>query len=288
MIGLVGALVSSLGFGTANIVIKKSLSKLTIPQTLMMSTLSSAVFLIPVVLINKASDDLTQNAILTGILLAIMEISLYLVLYKAFEIANVSVATSMISTYPIFSAIVAILFLSEKLNLIKIGLIVLIVVGAILTSIKWGNVFKDGFDRNDLVRGLPWILLTIIIHAIYFPFLGQFTSSGSWEIRLLIIKMFASILIFSLFFLIQKKKITPPKNKIAFTSLLGLLEVIGWIGFTWTNSVNTGKTAIIIALQSSAALVTAVLAYIFLKERLSKLQYFGILLIIVCVTGLSL
>lgn len=288
MIGIVGALTSALGFGTANVVIKRSLSNLSIPQTLMMSTLSGAFFMSIFILLNGASERVTTNLLLLSFVFAVAEVILYLVLYKTFSVSNVTVATAVSGTYPIIATLFTVIVLSETIDISSFSFILLIVLGAILTSIRWEDVFKKGFNQGDLVQGFPWIIATTLIHSLYFPLLGNFTERGSWEIKLLLIKLFSALILFSVFFLIRKQTILPPKQKVPFTSLLGLLEVIGWAGYTWATSSTEGRTGVIIATLNSAALVTAVWAYFVLEEKLSKLQYTGILIIVTSVTALSL
>lgn len=288
MTGIIGAIIGAMGFGTANVVIKKSLSSLTIPQTLMMSTLSGVFFLFLFAFFNGGLQILSPNLILLSGLLACGEVILYLVLYKTFEVSNVTVATAVSGTYPLLATLFTVLVFSETLPLNKLGFIVLLVLGAIVTSINWSGVFKDGFDKKDLVKGFGWIVLTTLLHAVYFPLLGNFTSTGSWESKLLFIKIFSTALIFIFFYLYKRQSVLPPKDKVLFTSLLGLLEVIGWAGFSWATNSTEGQTAILIASLNSAALVTAILAYFFLNEKLSKIQYVGILMIIASLTGLSL
>lgn len=288
MIALIGALTSAFGFGTANVVIKKSLANLTIPQTLMMSTLSGAFFMFIFILLTGASETITTDLLVTTFIFALAEVFLYLVLYKTFSVSNVTVATAVSGIYPILATIFTVLVLSETIELENLGIIFFIVVGTILVSIRWEDVLKDGFDSKDLVKGFPWIMLTTVIHAIYFPLLGNFTDEGSWEIKLLLIKIFSAFILFSIFFVYKKQSVIPGKSKILFTSLLGLLEVTGWAGYTWATSNTEGETGIIIATLNSAALVTAVWAYFVLNERLTRIQYLGVIIIVASLTALSL
>ncbi len=103
--GILGAILGATGFGTANIVIKKSLSSLTIPQTLMMSTLSGALCLSVFSLVTGNFEVVTLNTILLSAVLSVMEVTLYLSLYKTFAISNVTIATAVIGVYPILSTL---------------------------------------------------------------------------------------------------------------------------------------------------------------------------------------
>lgn len=288
MTGLVGALIGSLGFGSANVVIKKSLSSLSIPQTLMMSTLSGAacLFIFAVLTGNFAPPAIP--VILAAAGLSLVEVVLYLMLYKTFAISNVTVATAVMGVYPLLSTLFTVFVLTEPLPLYKFGFISLLVLGGIVTSINWDDVFTRGFERSDIVKGIGWIVATTLIHALYFPLLGHFTAEGSWPTKLVLIKIFSAITLFVYFAVIKKQRVLPPKEMIPFTSLLGFLEMTGWAGFSWATNSTKGQTAILIATLNSSALVTAVLAYFFLSEKLSTFQYLGIGIIIAGLTGLSL
>lgn len=288
MLGILGAIIGATGFGAANIVIKKSLSSLTIPQTLMMSTLSGSICLAILAILTRGFEPLSVFLLASAAILACGEVILYLVLYKAFEVSNVTVATAVSGSYPILSIFFTVFVLKEPLTLKTFAFICLLVLGAIITSIDWAGVVKDGFSKKDLVKGFGWIILMTLLHAIYFPLLGTFTATGAWQMKLLLVKIFSAILLFTIFYVIKKQQVLPPKELVPFTSLLGFLEVVGWAGFSWATNSTEGQTAILIGALNSSALVTAVLAYFFLNEKQSKAQYIGILLIVVSLTGLSL
>ncbi|MFZ5376638.1 MAG: EamA family transporter [Patescibacteria group bacterium] len=287
MTGIIGAIIGATGFGTANIVIKKSLSTLTIPQTLMMSTLSGIFFLTIFALLSHGFADITLSTFLAAIALAGGETCLYLILYKTFDVSNVTVAAAVSGTYPLLSTLVTALLFSEFPSQSRLFFIFLLVVGGIVTSIDWNGVFKNGFDKKDLVKGFGWIVATTFIHALYFPLLGGFTANGAWQTKLLLIKIVSAILLFIVFFVIRKQSVLPSKDRMPFTSLLGLLEVIGWAGYSWASNSTDEQKAVLIAALNSSSLVTAILAYFFLNEKLSKFQYLGIIMIIVSLTGLS-
>lgn len=285
---IIGAIVSALGFGLANIVIKKALNNTSIAQTLLGSMLSGVFFLVLLVLFNGFTGNISWQMIVTLAILAIGEVALYLSLYKALEVSDVTVAVGIINTYPIVSTIVAILFLHEAVHFLTIVYILLLVFGAILISIDWADIKLNKFNKQSFSKGLPWALLSLLIHSIYFPSLGNVTSSGNWEIKLLIVKIFASIILFTWFVLIKRSKFVLTKNKILAGILLGLLEVVGWIGLSYASSNSIGLIAVIVALGSSAPLVTAIVARIYLKEKLHPFQYLGIIIVVVGLTLIAL
>lgn len=287
MLSIIGALTSAFGFASANIVAKKSLTNISTTKTLFTATISG-VFFLSILTIASGVETLQLETITYALFLAGAEVSLYLALYKAFSVANVSVASSVISIYPIGSLVFSVLFLGEIIVPLEVIFIFTIISGAILTSVRWDEVKKDGFDRGDLVKGFGWIMITTLVHVLYFPLLGEFTSTGVWEYRLLLIKAFSSLILFLVFRLISRREITVSRKQLPPLILLGLFEVIGWIGYSWAGTVeNALAQPIIIALQSSTPLMTAIGAYFFLREKLTKLQYLGIVVIVASLIGLA-
>jgi len=286
---LIGAILSAVGFGIANVVIKKLLGNTSIPQTLLMSFGFGVVFLLILNLIQGfPSTEYAINLLPTLALFAVGEVALYLSLYKAFDVANVTVASSILGIYPVLSIFYAMVFFQEIVLPIKIGIIVLMVVGAVLVGVDFSGILKNGFDKKDLAKGLPWVLLCLLLHAIYFPALGGLTADSFWQFKLLGIKFFATLILFVIFFVIKKNNFVIDKVKVGFGALLGLLEVIGWIGLSWASGNTVGQIAIIVAIGSAAPLVTALFARIFLKEKLTWIQYAGVILIFICLTAIAL
>lgn len=285
---IIGALLSALGFGTANIVIKKALGSLSTAQTLSLSMAAGVFFLTILSLINAQEPDLNRSIIISMALLGLGETALYLTLYKSLAVSDVTVAIAVLSTYPVLSTIYTIVFLDQPSSSLQLVFIVLMVIGGIVVSLDWNEVRKQGLQAKDFERGLGWILLCLLIHALYFPILSDFTAEGIWQIKLLGVKFFAVVFLVIIFALIQGQTIRVSMRKLPYVVLLGFLEIMGWVGLSWASNNSEGLTAVIIAIGSSAPIVTAILAYYFLAERISKIQYLGILIIIAALVGLSL
>jgi drug/metabolite transporter (DMT)-like permease len=288
MQGIIGAIISSLGFGSANIVIKKSVEDIAIPKVLFMSFASGTVVAFIYLLFTNNFEVLSNEVILVSVVLAFGEIILYLLLYKSFSAANVTVATSVLGIYPVLITFASIFFFGYVVTLNEWIFIILMILGAALISIDWAGVIKDGLDKTDITKGFGWIALCTIAHAVYFTAFGNFTDSGSLLFKLFLIKSFASIIFFVLVFVIIKKPPIPEKKNLGALSLLGLLEMIGWIGYGSAIANNIESVGVVTAALNLGSLVTAVLAYIILKEKLKPFQYVGIIIMIVGLTLLGL
>jgi len=72
------------------------------------------------------------------------------------------------------------------------------------------------------------------------------------------------------------------KNKSIIPRLtaVGFFEALGAGGVAWGFAASSDTTSIVIAVSSAYSLVTAVLAFFILKERLAGNQYWGIAMIV--------
>jgi len=289
LIAIIGSIMSAVGFGTANIVIKKYTEKLTLGQTLLNSMLAGVVILAIWTLLSGLPGDFSGSYLEKFLILGIGDACLYLFLYKTLRVSNVTIASTIMSVYPILSTFYAVLVLSEQVSVVTFVVIVLIVISAILVGIDWENVIKDGFDKGDLTKGIGWIAITTLLHALYFPALSDYMGSGDWGFKLLGVKVVA-LLLLGVFFLRREKRIPLLYHRAAKVwplVLLGLLETFGWIGLSWASESTEGMTSIIVALGSAAPIVTAVLAFFVLKEKLKPLQYLGIVIMMASIMALA-
>lgn len=275
-----GALVSALGFGIANIVIKKALGNTSSSQILLTAVFAGSCLLFAMNLTKGFPQTIPLELIFTFILFAFFEVGLSLSLYKAFEVADVTVASGVISSYPIISTLIAILFLNEVIHTNKLIFIFLLVIGAILISIDWKSLKTKRFGLKSFTKGLPWAVLCLLINAIYLPLVGNFTASGNWEFLLFGIKTTTFIFLFILFVVIKRVKIEMHPRKLLVASLIGVLSTIGWIGLSFASNNSVGMIGVIVAIGSAWPLVTAIGGRFFLKERLHSMQYAGIIIVV--------
>src|SRR5690606_14607273 len=138
------------------------------------------------------------------------------------------------------------LLLGEMVNATQFIWVIILVLGAIITSLDWRKVISDGLDKNDFTKGLGWIILTLLLHAIYFPTLADFTAGNFWYIKLLGIKLVVAGLLIFIFRFLRRSEIKIKQRNIAlYTVFLGFLEVIGWLGLSWASTNSEGLTAFI-------------------------------------------
>ncbi|MFH1863720.1 MAG: EamA family transporter, partial [bacterium] len=204
----------------------------------------------------------------------------YLALYKSFEVGKLSVVSPISSSYVILASLVSFFFFGETFSNLKIITLVLIICGVILTAIDIKGI-RDGLDLRDLSKGVPEALLVFLIFGIYVPFWDKFLEGSGWVIWVILVRIILAFFLVIYRKVIQKKDLGfNGKGLFYLLIFVAFFEALGSFGSSWGYHSSSNTTSIVTAATSTYPLITATLAFVFLKERLARYQYAGIALII--------
>jgi uncharacterized membrane protein len=199
--------------------------------------------------------------------------------YRALKKGKVSVISPINASYAIFTIPISIFFFQEHVSRSVLFLLAIVTLGVLLTSLDIKGIAKDGFDRKDLSKGVPDVLLNVLLLSIWIPFWDQFLSSNNWLMSLFLFKvMIMAILV--IFVLVKKINLKINDKKIfKWIIISGLLYSVGYISFDWGFG-TTPHTSLITALSATFPAPTLLLSRIFLKEKLQLTQWAGVGLIL--------
>lgn len=267
-----------LGWGTSDFFANEASDKVGHNKALFWSQLAG------LILIGFVALFFTKNLVLNPILIFLIILSGitytfgYLLFYKAFEIGNVSIVSAVVNFQNIFIIFISYFIFGQSLTKYQIPAIVLILFGITLVSINFNDLKKGSVA---LVKGVKETLLATIMFGIFFWPLNEYISErADWILVSFLTKLIALITLFILS-IIQKQKLTlnKPDSRLKLVILaVGLLEAIAILGMSF--GVAFGDMIIVSPIASSLTVVTVGLAMIFLKEKLTKSQSFGIIITI--------
>jgi len=199
--------------------------------------------------------------------------------YNGFNIGNLSVVSPIASSWSVITIILSLIFLNERLSLFQLLAILLIVLGIWLVSFNFNQFFK--LRKVDLLKGGKEGLIAMFMWGIMaFLFIFPSKLSASWFLPIMVHRCFliAIILFYSLIFK-QSLLITDDKFKnIKFLLVIGILDLMA--NFSLNFGAIIGKVSIISPVSSAFGAVTALLGIIFLKEKISASQIFGIISVV--------
>jgi drug/metabolite transporter (DMT)-like permease len=208
----------------------------------------------------------------------------YIFFYRALENGLVSIASPISSMWAAVAVIMGVLFLGEKLSGLQIFSIFLLIVGCLLVSTNIQEFFGAG--KKKLETGVKEGLIAMLAWGSIVVFVAPIIRTIGWFMPILISRTFSTIFLFGY---MKTRKI---ETKIDLLSpilviilLVGAMDVLGFIALNM--GISNFPVSFVTPIAAAYPLVTAVLAYIFYKERLVLNQYVGILGIVSGIVLLS-
>jgi drug/metabolite transporter (DMT)-like permease len=211
-----------------------------------------------------------------------------LALYRSFEIGKMAVVAPLSASYPALTVLLS-LFTGEHLKVTRAVGIALILAGALLvvrgetppeeSTRENDNSPPMTVPRSEAGRGIGWAVLSGCGFGVLFWLLGTWvvpsvgTAATVWMIRL------TSSLLTAVVILVWRQPIAPPREASVNSWLLGM-GVLDTGAFVLNNrGMLIEQVSVMGVLASLYGAVTITLAAVFLRERLSRWQWAGIVLI---------
>ncbi len=271
------ALLSLVSWGTESIFDKKSLEKLNPCNALSVRYFFVAVWLIITVILFSQLKFPSQELIPYLLFTDLIGAASIIFFFKAIKETSISLGLAIAKNYFLVTIATSIVLFNETLSLIQIVAVLLILCAVFLLS------FEKKEKKLVLGKGTVFALLTLFGWGAYFALikpivleLGALNASLYNESIIFLMILFYSI--------ITKKELKLKENKSnAFAFAASILLVIGSVSYNYSIIlIGASLTAIAVA---PTPIITSVLARFFLKEKLSRIKYFAI---IVSVIGLIL
>ncbi len=242
-------------------------------KSLFWSQLAGLGSILLLAIVFKTEFHISILAVILSPVAAIVYSAGYLFFFKGFEKGNVSIIAATMNLWAVFTMLFAFIFMGQRLSPIQTIGVVMILSGATLASIDWGNISKQKFQ---LSLGVKEAILGAFFFGIFWNISEIISEEIGWLFTTIFVKL--GIAIFLLVFsLITKQEFgltnTPAKTKYVI-ALMGMIEVaaVALVNYGLT----IGDAILITPIASALSIVTIALAVIFLKDKISKLQGFGI------------
>tara|TARA_R110000737_G_scaffold70420_1_gene98883 strand:- start:52 stop:846 length:795 start_codon:yes stop_codon:yes gene_type:complete len=231
--------------------------------------------------------SLNQQFLHYAVIACVMQIMGTLCLMAAFKYHNFAVATSLAKTEAIQVAVFGALLFSASLTFIGWISVIIGVVGVLLVS-KLKFTFKD-FLQNPgagfgLVSGLSLAITTLLIRQSSLALNSDLLLSAAVTLTFMITVQ--SIIFFIYIYCQDKRQFFVMVSQWRLCLFVGITSVIGSIG--WFTAASFQNAAYVKALGQVEFFITLFITYRIFKEKISPVEYLGMLLIIVSVLVLLL
>lgn len=283
LLAVFAGLAGMLGWGFADFFAKKTIDKVGDLTTLAWAHIYGAGIILGAVIVSSSISQ--RNFPIDGVELGklaffgALQACVYFFAYKAFAKGQLSLLNPVFSSYSAFVVILSVLFFGEVLGLSLFLVLVLVICGIIFTNLD-SSTFVTRRIKFLKVPGMSDILIAVGLASGWTVLWGNFVSGKDWLVyaAMMYLLMAGAILIKCV---VDGQNLKIGKKGIhGYFFLIGLSEIVAYAGVSLGYS-KTTHLSVIAVLSAAFSVPTLVLAHVFLKERITPLQYTGVLTVIV-------
>lgn len=274
---IIYALLASVFSGLTSVFAKTGIKNTDSILATFLRTIVISLFILLIVIFKENITDiflLDKKTLLFLILSGISNTLLWICYFKALDLGTVSKVTPVDKTSIVLTLILSSIFLNEKITTIKIISIALILLGTFLTIKKES---KDSKENR-------WILYAILT-AVFTSTTTVLSKIGIENTNTTLITFLRTIVVLIILTTITlfKKKYKYIKDiksrSWLFIILSGLSTSLSWLFYF--KALALGEASIVFPIEKLSLVVSILISIIFLKEKVSKKQITGIIIIII-------
>lgn len=279
-----------LGWGFADFFAKKTVDKVGDIVSLVWAHIFGTSFFVLIALFNLAvTGDFISvpsefRTWLGLMFFGCLQMLVYLLVYKAFSKGQLAVLNPVFASYSGLVALMSIAFLGEKLTPLSAIALPVLFVGILLLNTDIESLRSR---RLKVIPGLKEIVAASILAAIWTIGWDRFVASNDFLSYALFMYLFMSLAALAVAKFIRTKLSVVKGSLWKLLALIGLGETIAYFSITLGFS-KTTNTSIVALISGAFSLPAVILAYVFLKERVTRLQAFAIMAIIGGIVLISL
>lgn len=219
---------------------------------------------------------------LLGLIAALFTVSGALALSKAFALGKAAIVAPLVTSYGVVTTLLS-WASGEQISLIQLGCIALCIIGVILSSIHKDN----GVPHNHSNHAIAYALLAAVLYGSSFWLQGRYTLPTLGPVTMLWLGYLVGVCVLVLMVMKIKDglKIPPLKNCATLTGA-SLMNLGGFSAFSW--GAMAGSVSVVTVISTLSGGIAAILGFVFFKERLSKVQFAGVILVLIAATALHL
>ncbi len=198
----------------------------------------------------------------------------YLFFFKGFEIGNISIVAATMNLWAVFTMLFAFIFMGQRLSTIQSLGVLMIISGVILASLNWSDIRNQRFQLSS---GVKETVLGAFFFGVFWNISEVISEEIGWLSTTLFVK-FGIILFLLLFAFLIKRELDLTKATTKTKCMVVLMGIIEAGAVAIVNyGLTIGDAILITPIASALSIVTIILAIIFLKDKVTKLQGLGII-----------
>lgn len=217
--------------------------------------------------------------------LGIWETFVFSLYFYALRIGKLAVVGTIFETYIVITVFLAVIFLHEPLYLLKFIAILSVFLGIVLLGIQLQDLKKT--KKVNLLTGVVPALIAAFGTGIYFFFVGISSRINGWYATALGIRIMIPLTIIVVF-IFQRKKLSLLFNEIAWKWIIpgAICDVVAFSVYNY--ALTRYEISYVSVIGAASPVISTILAILFLKEKLTKFQIVGFILVLAGIICLNI
>lgn len=228
------------------------------------------------------AQGFTLGLLFFNLFLALFFIGGTIIYYEGLKAENRSLVGTIASSFPVFTVILSIFILGERVNLFQSLAIIVTFIGLILCSLDFKDISKG---KKIMSKGVILALIASVSWGIYFAFVKLLVVKVGWFWPNYIV-----FLLFPLVFLFMKIrgiKLRLPASKYIFGIVILSIILVRIAEYSYNFAITKGLVAVVAPIAGANPTLFVVLAFLFLKDPINKQKILGIIITLAGIVSLS-
>lgn len=210
----------------------------------------------------------------------------YLLVYKGFGKGQIALLNPIFASFTGLVALVSITVFGEKASFLHLFVFIVIFIGILMISIDT-KALRIKKLRIGKIAGLKEVGFATILAAVWTLSWDKFVGGKDWLSYAALMYLFMTLVMW-LVAKVENVKLSFKKTQIwKFLVLIGICEAGAYVALSLGYG-TTSFTSVVALISGAFSLPTIILARIFLKERVARIQTIGSVVIILGIALLSL
>ena len=281
MIEILIGFIAAICWGIHDFLVRFIVKKVNIITALTSTNIFGALFLLIFFFFFTQDISFEKKIIGISIIYGLLFLSATYCLYKAFDLGPVYVAAPIICSYPILSLFYATI-LSNAPAVHQWILSIFVILGIFLTVYSKAENQKS--SRLKISETIFWSIGSAIFFSLSFQ-LGQNQSINSFEVLSNLLARISVVLVLGTLFFNKIIFKSLKLNYILILILMGIADTLALLMMVYSGNFDKPEFSSVSA--STFGLITILLVCSFFKEKLNRIQIFGIILVFCSIATLS-
>ena len=282
-IAILAGLGGMLGWGLADFFAKKTIDAIGDVTSLVVAHICGTILLALFAayqLLSGHALQLPQGGMEWGGLafFGVLQGIVYLLVYRGFGKGQVAVLNPIFASFSGLTAVLSVLFFGELLTGHLIFALIVVFIGIVLMNIDPAALRMQKLAVLR-VPGFTEIAIATVLAAFWTVLWNQFIGGKDWVAYALMMYLFMTVALLIYAWFTKTSLKVSDRSVWVYLLLIGATEVFAYLAISLGYSA-TSLTSVVALLSGAFSLPTIILARLFLKERVTKLQTIGSLVII--------